>query len=103
MKIAIAAEGQDINAQVSQRGARAPYYLVFDANGKMVEVLSNPYSNVDRGAGPKAAHLLVQQGITLAVAADFGGRFVGELEDNGVQLIQKAGIVSGVINDVLTK
>lgn len=101
MKIAIAAEAQDLDAQVSYHGARAPYYLIFDKNGELLEVVSNPYSNAERGAGPKAAALLIQQGITLVVAAEFGGRFVSELEDGGLQLAQKTGIVSSVITDVL--
>lgn len=103
MKIAIASEGKDVNAQVSQHAARTPYYLVFDENGKMVAVLNNPYSSAERGAGPRAADFLAQQGISIVIAADFGGRFSDELETAGVQQVQKTGIVLDVIGDVLTK
>ncbi len=103
MKIAIAAEGQDFNAQVSYHGARAPYYLIIDEKGNLLKAVRNPYSKGEQGAGPKAAHLLIQHGVELVVAADFGGRFIGELEAAGVQLVQKTGMVADIITNVLAK
>lgn len=102
MTIAIAAEGQDINAQVSHHGARAPYYLFFDEKGNLLEVVSNPYSGAERGAGPKAAQFLVQQGAAIVVAAEFGEKFLTELEDAGRQLVQKQGVISDIIKDLTT-
>ena len=101
MKIAIASTSSESDAEVSQHGARAPFYLIYNSNGSFQESISNPYANSERGAGPKAAQFLVQQGVQLVVAADFGGRFVTELEASGIRQIQKAGIVSDVITEVL--
>ena len=103
MKIATAATGTEADAQVSQHGARAPFYLIYDENGNFLESISNPFANAERGAGPKAAHFLIQQGVKLIVACDFGGRFATELETGGIQQVQKVGNVSDVITDVLTK
>ena len=30
MKIAIASEGKDVDSEISSRGGRAPYYLIFE-------------------------------------------------------------------------
>jgi predicted Fe-Mo cluster-binding NifX family protein len=100
MKIAIAAYDADQDAQISQHGARAPYYLIYDENGNFQEAVSNPYANAERGAGPKAAHFLIQQGIQLLVADGFGGRFVDELDAGGIKQLQKTGIVSDIITDI---
>ena len=51
MKIAIAATSPQTDARVSNHAARAPCYLLFDEKGKPLEVLSNPFLHVDRGAG----------------------------------------------------
>lgn len=101
MKIAIASSGTDPDAQVSQHGARAPYFLIYDENGNFQEALTNPYANAERGAGPKVAHFLIQQGTQLLVACDFGGRFAAELDAGGIQQVKKTGGISDVITDVV--
>jgi len=103
MKIAIASTDIEADAQVSKHGARAPFYLMYDEDGNFLESITNPYANVDRGAGPKAAHFLAQQDVKLLVACDFGERFTAELESCGIQQVQKTGIVSSVITGVLSK
>ena len=101
MKIAIASTGAKPDAEVSQHGARAAFYLIYNSKSSFQESISNPYANSERGAGPKAAQFLAQQGVQLVVAADFGGRFVTELEASGIRQVQKTGIVSDIITEVL--
>ncbi|MCG6939118.1 MAG: hypothetical protein LJE83_13230 [Gammaproteobacteria bacterium] len=101
MKIAIAAESDTPQAQVSHHGARAPYYLVFDENSQMLEAIGNPYANAERGAGPGAAQFLAQLGIQMVVAGDFGGRFIDELEAGGIKHVEANGIVSDIVAGIL--
>jgi predicted Fe-Mo cluster-binding NifX family protein len=101
MKIAIAAEAATPQAKVSHHGARAPYYLVYDESGQLQQALSNPYAGAERGAGPGAAQFLARHGIRTIVAADFGGRFIDELEADGINYREAAGIVSDIIKDIV--
>ena len=101
MRIAIASMSTEPDAEVSQHGARTAFYLIYNGNGDFQEAIANPYANAERGAGPKAAQFLAQQGVQLVVAADFGERFVTELEAGGIRQVQKTGIVSDVITEVL--
>jgi hypothetical protein len=55
MKIAIAAMTPDVDFLIAKYGARAPFYLLFDEQGEMLEVVCNPFAGVDRGAAPQAA------------------------------------------------
>jgi predicted Fe-Mo cluster-binding NifX family protein len=103
MKIAIASEGAEPTAQVSQHGARAPFYLLYDESGTLQQSVANPCADAERGAGPKAAQYLGQLGVQIVVADGFGERFVTELEAGGIQQVQKEGIVSEVITDILAK
>ena len=100
MKIAIAATSPEIETQVSMHGARAAYYLLYDTETGLVEVLSNPVSQAERGAGRKAAEFLISKGIDKVVAGDFGPRFRAELEDGGIVCIEKTGTISEVVAEL---
>lgn len=97
MKIAIAAATQTLNAQVVMHAARAPYYLLLDTKRDLYEVLENPVAEIERGAGPKAASFLLQQGVEMVVAGEFGYRFRAELEENGITCEERSGNVADVI------
>lgn len=64
MNIAIAATSREADAQVDQHGARAAYYLFFDTETGLSEILPNPVSNSERGAGPQAAAFLLAGALT---------------------------------------
>jgi predicted Fe-Mo cluster-binding NifX family protein len=101
MKIAIAAMTPNITSYFAKHGARAPFYLLFDGQGQMLEVVSNPFSGVDRGAAHQAARLLANKEVTLLAAADFGLRFVSELEEKGIDHIQRTGAVSDIVRQLI--
>jgi predicted Fe-Mo cluster-binding NifX family protein len=62
MKIAIAAIEKSENSPVSQRAGRAPYFLLFDGKGSLLEMLSNPFALGGGGAGFAVAKLLADKG-----------------------------------------
>jgi len=101
MKIAVAAMTPDVKGLIAKHGARAPYYLLFDKPGKILEVVSNQYAEVDRGAAPQAARLLAGKGITLLAAGDFGPRFVAELEKRSIDTVQRSGQVSDIVRQLI--
>lgn len=99
MKIAIAATSSDSDAQVA-RGARAPFYLLFDTASGLSEALVNPVSQSERGAGPQAAAFLISNGVSKIVAGDFGPKFRSELESKDITCVEKTGIVSEVLAEL---
>lgn len=101
MKLAIAAMTPDVDSRIAKHSARAPFYLLFDEQGEMLEVVSNPFAGVDRGAAPQAALLLADQGVTLLAAGDFGPRFVSELEERGIDHIRQSGQVSESVRQLV--
>ncbi len=101
MKIAVAVMKPDVEASITKHGARSPYYLLFNEKGEMLEALSNPYIDVDRGAAPQAASLLAGKGVTLLAAGDFGPRFVSELEARGIDPVRRSGQVSDIVSQLI--
>ncbi len=102
MKIAIAATSSEIDAQVDMRGARASCYLLFDQQGEPLGVLDNPFLQVGRGAAPKVAFFLSDKEVTLLAAGEVGPKFAPELEQRGIKYVQKSGLVSDVIKELIT-
>lgn len=97
MKIAIAATSPEIESEVSMHGARAAYYLLYDTETGSIEALNNPASQAEKGAGPQAAAFLVSNGVNKVVAGQFGPKFRVELEDGGIDCIEKTGAISSII------
>ena len=102
MLIAIAAIDPDLNAQVALHGARAPYYLLFDDQGILLDSLVNPFVQVDQGAAPRAALFLSDNGVTLLAAGDFGPRLISELEQRGIRYVQKTDLVSDALKELIS-
>lgn len=100
MKIAIAATSPDADAQVDERSARAPYYLFFDTETGLSEVLPNPVAKGERSAGPQAAAFLISKGVDKVVAGDFGPRFSAGLENAGIVYMQRTGAISGILTEL---
>jgi predicted Fe-Mo cluster-binding NifX family protein len=102
MTIAIAATAPELNGQIAMHGARAPFYLLFDEQGNMLEVLANPVVQAEGGAASQAALFLADKGVTLLAAGDFGSRFVSELEEKGIDHVQMSGLIADVIVELIS-
>lgn len=100
MKIAIAAENNDLSSEVSTQGARALFFLIFTEDGNLLEMLENPYASNESHVGPDVANMLSNNNITKVVAGRFGPKFREVLEENNVECIEKTGFISQVINQL---
>ena len=101
MKIAVASCGKTAKASVSNEAAKCPYYLIFDSNGEVVELIDNPNRDTNRGAGPSAAEFLAQKGITIVIAGNFGSKMINTLDNKGVTHFEFKGLVYDAVKKVL--
>ena len=99
--IAVATFEKTESSEISDKAARASYYLVFDKSGKLLEVISNPFCNDTRGAGPKVADLLTEKNVTVVVAGAFGHKMAKALEEKGIKHHEASGIVKNVVEDLI--
>ncbi|MFW2371944.1 MAG: NifB/NifX family molybdenum-iron cluster-binding protein [Gammaproteobacteria bacterium] len=97
MKIAVATENSDPSAEISSQGARALYFLLFDGNGNLDEILKNPYLNNEKHVGPDVAKMLFQMGISKVIAGRFGPKFKEALEANQIACIENTGVAVSVV------
>ena len=97
--IAVATFEKTESSQISEKAARAPYYLVFDKSGKLREIISNPFRDAEGGAGPKMADLLAEKNVTVVVAGAFGYKMAKALEAKGIKHHAATGIVKRLLKN----
>ncbi len=99
--IAVATLEKTENSQLSDKAAHAPYYLIFDKGGNLLEVISNPFLDAVRGAGPKVADLLASKNVGVVVAGDFGHKMKSALDERGIDHHEASGIVQNVLEGLI--
>jgi predicted Fe-Mo cluster-binding NifX family protein len=98
MKIAIASEGKDINSDISEKGGRAPYYLVFD-NKELIETIKNPFAKGSGGAGFSIAYMLAEKKVDLIIAGKIGKNMESAIIEKGMKFEEGSGKISKVLKE----
>ena len=100
-KIAVAAEGKTAAATVSGVAARAPYFLIFDESGKLLEAVDNPYKAAKGGAGTSVVPFLAQKGAGMVVAGEFGENMIQSMKGKGMRYLEFKGSAEEALKKVL--
>jgi len=101
--VAVASEGETMEAVVSHLAGRAPYFIIVDSEGKLSEVIENPYKDNQGGAGVSAANFLAEKNVTIVIAGNFGGKMTSALEAHEIDYFEFEGIVEDAIRMILEK
>lgn len=101
MNIAIASDDASGEGSVSARGGRAPYYLLYDGQGKLTEALKNPFAVGGGGAGFSVAKMLADHGVDICVAGEAGGNMTEALEGRGIRFVGHDGPVAEALRSVI--
>ena len=89
MKIAVASEGKTQDSEISEKGGRAPYYLIFE-NKKLIETIKNPFASGSGGAGFSVAHMLADKKVNLVIAGKVGGNMISALKEKGIEFKEES-------------
>jgi predicted Fe-Mo cluster-binding NifX family protein len=98
---AVAADGTDPMAPVSEVAARAPYLLVFDAQGVFLEALENPAVRFEHRAGPALAELLEELKVDVLIAGEIGRNLATALEEKKIRSVIASGPAAQAVKDAL--
>ncbi len=90
MRIAISSEGKTLDSKISERGGRAPYYLIVE-EGKLIEIIKNPFAKGGGGAGFSVAYLLADKKIELVITGNIGRNMKSALKERGIKFKEKSG------------
>lgn len=93
MKVGIASTGQTLDAPISERFGRCPYFLVVESDSLSFEVIANPAETMPGGAGPAAVQELANRGVNVAIAGEFGPKAKHALDLAGIRSVTSSGRV----------
>jgi len=99
-KFAIAADGQDASSPITHLTGRAPYFIIYDETGKLLEVAVNIYLQQEFGMGPQAAAMLAERKVTVLVGGMAGPKMKKVLDANGIRFVYRKGIVQQVVDEL---
>lgn len=97
MKIAVAATGGSLDAQVSEVFGRCPYFLIVDSETMKFEAFSNPAEGMPGGAGPAAAQEMSKRGAEVLLVGQVGPKAQQALEAAGIRVINAGGTVRDAV------
>ena len=100
MKIAIATIEDKEDSQISERAGRAPFYLLFNEKGEVIESIKNAFAVGGGGAGFSIAKMLADKGVDIAVAGTLGDNMTKALEERGVKQLEKTGVAKDIAIEV---
>ena len=89
MKIAVASEGKNKDSEISQRGGRAPYYIIFK-DKKIIETIKNPFATGSGGAGFSVAYMLADKKVNLLVSGKIGRNMESALKEKEIKFREES-------------
>jgi len=101
MKVAVTAQGRDLNSQVDPRFGRARYFVVVDTDSGEFTAHDNAKNvNAVQGAGVQAGRAVVDLGVAAVVTGNVGPKAFAALRAGGVQVYLGA---SGTVKEAVEK
>jgi predicted Fe-Mo cluster-binding NifX family protein len=90
-KIFVSADGDKPSAMVSSVAARGPFFILFDGDGKFLEVMANPHKDAGGKTSGLVVELLAARGAKVIIAGHFGGKMVTALKEKGIVRFEHKG------------
>ena len=87
MKIAVTSTGGSMDALVSERFGRCQYFVVVDSETMKFEAISNLGEQMQSGAGPKAAELIISKGAEVLLTGQVGDKAEEVLKRANIKIV----------------
>lgn len=87
MKIAVSADGEDLDAAVHERFGRCPFFLVIETDDMTLEVIENIHAELLTSAGVQSAGLLASKGVAAVITGNCGPKAMQVFDAAGIPLI----------------
>jgi predicted Fe-Mo cluster-binding NifX family protein len=81
--ICVATQEKSSEAAVSDKAGLAPYFIIYDEKGNLIESIDNPFKGKNE-AGKLMLGFLVEKGVTAIIGRDYCGDIIGILKNKGI-------------------
>lgn len=86
MRIAISATGPEVSSLAEERFGRCAYFLIFDEQKKLQEVINNKGAATAEGAGIKTTQVLLRHNVDVVLTGRVGPKAMQALLKGGVSV-----------------
>jgi predicted Fe-Mo cluster-binding NifX family protein len=100
MKIAISADGSDLQSNVGQRLGTSPYLIIFNLENGEFEVIPNAGVSGQRGAGPSILMLALRKGVKAVITGYCNPAIKKQFMKSDIDIITG---ISGVVEEVVDR
>lgn len=87
MRIAITSRGNSLESILDQRFGHCKYFVIYDKQTGAVEIIPNPYCEVEEQAGTLAVKLLSSKNVSKIISGEFGIKVKPILDSLNIQMI----------------
>ena len=100
MKIAVASLEKKERAEIAQQAGRAPYYLIFNEQGELLETWNNVFARGGGGAGFAVVDVMKEKEVGAIIAGKFGPNMTGAMDSAGIKYYEKEGLAKKAAKEV---
>jgi predicted Fe-Mo cluster-binding NifX family protein len=100
MKIAVSADGADLEARVAQKLGISKYLIIVDLDSGDFEAIPNPGAPEQRGAGIQAVVLIISKDVKVVLTGWCSPAVRHQLTTNGIEVISG---LSGTVGELVEK
>ena len=87
MLVAITSTGDTLDALVNEKFGRCQYFLIVNPETMKFEAVPNPAEQAQGGAGPKAAEIIINKGVTILLTGHVGDKAEEALKRGNIKII----------------
>ena len=98
MKIAVTADGPDLDSRVDPRFGRCAYFVLVEQEDMSFEAVENPNASLGGGAGIQSAQLVSEKGAEVVLTGNCGPNAYSTLQAAGIQVVVGA---TGTVSEAL--
>jgi len=87
MLIAVTSSGDSLDSLVNEKFGRCQYFLIVDPVTLKFEAVPNIAENMQGGAGPKAAEILINKGVKVLLTGHIGDKAEEALKRGNIKMV----------------
>jgi predicted Fe-Mo cluster-binding NifX family protein len=87
MKIAIASNGNNVKATISEKFARCPYFAIYDTQTFALSFVENTFRAIGENAGLEVVQYLHAQAVKRIISCEFGPKARRITDELKIQLV----------------
>lgn len=100
---AIVSAQRGVSGKVGENVATSPYFLIFDHNGKFIDIIKNPFVDRKNDADQMIVNLLAASQVSAVAAQNFSTALSTRLAEKDIQYFEISGPVEEAVKVVLSK